>query len=50
MGVASRRPEARQSFSKEKILGLSKKQLTILKGSSISVKNGGVLIYSVCRD
>jgi 16S rRNA (cytosine967-C5)-methyltransferase len=48
MGVASRRPEARQRFSKEKILELAKKQLDILQGSSISVKNGGVLIYSVC--
>lgn len=48
MGVASRRPEAQQSFSKEKILELAKKQLAILQGSSISVKNGGVLVYSVC--
>jgi 16S rRNA (cytosine967-C5)-methyltransferase len=48
MGVALRRPEALQSFSKEKIQELSKKQLAILQGASASVKSGGVLIYSVC--
>jgi len=48
MGVVSRRPEAQQSFSKEKIQELAKKQLAILKGSAISVKNGGALIYCVC--
>jgi 16S rRNA (cytosine967-C5)-methyltransferase len=48
MGVASRRPEAQQSFSKEKELELAKKQLAILQGSSISVKKGGALVYSVC--
>jgi 16S rRNA (cytosine967-C5)-methyltransferase len=48
MGVASRRPEAQQNFSKEKTLELAKKQLAILQGSSISIKNGGILIYSVC--
>ena len=48
MGVASRRPEALQTFSKEKISELSKKQLAILQGASASVKENGVLIYSVC--
>jgi len=48
MGVASRRPEAQQSFSKEKILELAKKQLAILQGSSVSVKKNGILIYCVC--
>ena len=48
MGVVLRRPEASQTFSKEKILELSKKQMEILQGASVSVKNGGVLIYSVC--
>jgi 16S rRNA (cytosine967-C5)-methyltransferase len=48
MGVASRRPEAQQSFSKEKKMEFAKKQFAILQGSSISVKKGGILIYSVC--
>jgi len=48
MGVASRRPEAQQSFSKEKILELAKKQQAILQGSSVSVKKSGILIYCVC--
>jgi len=48
MGVVLRRPEALQNFSKEKILELAKKQLVILQGTSVAVKNGGVLVYSVC--
>jgi 16S rRNA (cytosine967-C5)-methyltransferase len=48
MGVAMRRPEALQSFSKEKISELAKKQLAILQGASVAVKKGGILIYSVC--
>jgi len=48
MGVTSRRPEALQSFSKEKISELSKKQLAILQSASASVKENGILIYSVC--
>jgi 16S rRNA (cytosine967-C5)-methyltransferase len=48
IGVASRRPEALQSISKEKIFGLSKKQLAILQGVSKAVKPGGSIIYCVC--
>jgi 16S rRNA (cytosine967-C5)-methyltransferase len=48
MGVASRRPEVLQSISKEKTEALAKKQLAILQGVSASLKNGGILIYSVC--
>ena len=48
MGVILRKPEALQSFSKEKILELAEKQLTILQGTSVSVKKDGVLVYSVC--
>jgi len=48
MGVVSRRPEALQTFSKEKISELSKKQIAILQYASASVKENGVLIYSVC--
>jgi len=48
MGVALRRPEALQTFSKEKVSELSKKQLAILQQASKSVKENGVLIYSVC--
>jgi 16S rRNA (cytosine967-C5)-methyltransferase len=48
MGVVSRRPEALQTFSKEKISELSKKQLAILQCASVWVKESGVLIYSVC--
>ena len=48
MGVVLRRPEALQNFSREKILEFARKQLAILQGASVSVKKGGVLIYSVC--
>jgi len=48
MGVVSRRPEALQTFSEEKISELSKKQLAILQSASASVKENGILIYSVC--
>lgn len=48
MGVALRRPEVLQTFSKEKILELSKKQVAILQGASVSVKENGILIYCVC--
>jgi 16S rRNA (cytosine967-C5)-methyltransferase len=48
MGVVLRRPEALRSFSKERIFELAKKQLAILRGASVAVKKGGVLIYSVC--
>ncbi|MDR0517475.1 MAG: methyltransferase domain-containing protein [Fibromonadaceae bacterium] len=48
MGVASRRPEVLQGISKEKIEELAKKQLAILQGVCSSLKNGGILIYSVC--
>jgi len=48
MGVVSRRPEALQTYSKEKISELSKKQQAILQSASNSVKENGILIYSVC--
>jgi len=48
MGVTSRRPEALQTFSKEKVSELSKKQLEILQSASVLVKESGILIYSVC--
>jgi len=48
MGVISRRPEALQTYSKEKISELSERQLAILQSASKSVKENGVLIYSVC--
>jgi len=48
MGVVSRRPEALQTYSKEKIAKLSKKQQAILQNASNSVKENGILIYSVC--
>ena len=48
MGVANRRPEVLQSFSKEKISELAKKQFAILCGVSSVVKADGIIVYSVC--
>jgi len=48
MGVISRRPEASQTYSEKKISKLSERQQAILQSASNSVKENGVLIYSVC--
>lgn len=48
LGVIRRRPELRWRVAPDDLSLHSQQQLEILKGASISLKVGGVLVYSTC--
>ncbi|MBE7047057.1 MAG: 16S rRNA (cytosine(967)-C(5))-methyltransferase RsmB [Ruminococcaceae bacterium] len=48
LGIISRKPDIKYSVTKEDILSLSEESYKILCASSQYVKNGGVLVFSLC--
>ncbi len=48
LGVLRRRPEARRSWSPEKITELAARQRALLESASALLKSGGRLVYATC--